>query len=471
MSWIDLERKEGVTGATALAVAAIALGYAVQLSNGNLHPEAIRYLTLALGLLLLAATSVRVPRLEALGDGPLVAVIGTGLAFQIGQLLTTSPGIYLRLPGPAALLPFYFGLAVAAVLCGAGMGQRPWAPRLRIPLLLATYFFLGAWMLRASPAPHIDVFVFQRDSAAALLAGQNPYALTFPDIYGNSQFYGPGVSVNGRLTFGFPYMPLSLLLVVPGHLLAGDYRYAQLAAMALSGGLMAYARPGRIGPLAAALFLFTPRALFVLEQGWTEPLAVLLLAATVFAACRIPRLVPWMFGLLLAIKQYLIFAVPLAYLLWPRPLPDRRGLARWAGRAVGIAAAVSLPLALWDVRAFWHDVVALQFLQPFRVEALSYLAWFARDGSARLPTGLAFLAACAGVALALWRAPRTPGGFATAMALTYAAFFAFNKQAFCNYYYFVIGTLCCAVAANPMDAAGGDVERPPGSAEPSSTPG
>ena len=26
-------------------------------------------------------------------------------------------------------------------------------------------------------------------------------------------------------------------------------------------------------------------------------------------------------------------------------------------------------------------------------------------------------------------------------------FFAFNKQAFCNYYYFVLGALCCAVAA------------------------
>ena len=27
------------------------------------------------------------------------------------------------------------------------------------------------------------------------------------------------------------------------------------------------------------------------------------------------------------------------------------------------------------------------------------------------------------------------------------AFFAFNKQAFCNYYHFVIAALCCAIAA------------------------
>ena len=45
--------------------------------------------------------------------------------------------------------------------------------------------------------------------------------------------------------------------------------------------------------------------------------------------------------------------------------------------------------------------------------------------------------------------PRTPAGFAGGVALVYFAFFAFNKQAFENYYFFVIGALCCAVALTP----------------------
>jgi hypothetical protein len=36
------------------------------------------------------------------------------------------------------------------------------------------------------------------------------------------------------------------------------------------------------------------------------------------------------------------------------------------------------------------------------------------------------------------------------MTLVGLAFFAFNKQAFCNYYYFVIATACWAVAAIRM---------------------
>ncbi len=252
--------------------------------------------------------------------------------------------------------------------------------------------------------------------------------------------------MNGRLTFGFPYPPLSLFLAIPGHLF-GDHRYSQLVAMTASGALMAYARPGRLGALAAALFLFTPRGLFVLEQSWTEPFLVFLLSATVFAACRRETWVPYLFGLFVVVKQYLVFVVPLAWLILRRPLPDRNELGRWALKALAIGAAVSLPLALWDISAFTRDVVTLQFYQPFRVDALTYPANAVRDGGSPWPTSLAFIAAGLAVGVSLLRAPRTPAGFAGAVALTYFGFFSLSKQAFCNYYYFVLGALCCAVAA------------------------
>ena len=51
------------------------------------------------------------------------------------------------------------------------------------------------------------------------------------------------------------------------------------------------------------------------------------------------------------------------------------------------------------------------------------------------------------IALALWRCPRTPAGFAAAVTVVYLTFFAFNKQAFANYYYFVVVTACWATAA------------------------
>ena len=86
---------------------------------------------------------------------------------------------------------------------------------------------------------------------------------------------------------------------------------------------------------------------------------------------------------------------------------------------------------------------------PFREDALSYLVWIYHQHGTKLPVGVAFAALGVGIGLSLWRCPRDPAGFAAAVAMGYLPFIAFNKQAFANYYYFVIGALCCAVAAIP----------------------
>ena len=261
--------------ALCLIIAAIAVGQGVQVANGNLHPESIRWLTIGCVFTFLGVVAPTHRFIEQHAEPLIVTLAGLGIAYQFTQLVTAMPGMYLRLAGLPTLVPFYSGLVVSAVLIGSGLSKKPWLGTLQLPLLLLAFIFLGRWLIQTSPAPFIDVFVFQRDGANALLTGHNPYALRYPDIYGNSPFYGEGLSVNGVLQFGYPYFPLSLLLALPGHVLFGDYRYSQLAAMVISAGLIATARPGRLGFAAAALMLFTPRAFFVLEQGWTEPYVVM----------------------------------------------------------------------------------------------------------------------------------------------------------------------------------------------------
>jgi hypothetical protein len=112
-----------------------------------------------------------------------------------------------------------------------------------------------------------------------------------------------------------------------------------------------------------------------------------------------------------------------------------------------IAAAITVPFALWNLDGFVRAVLVLQAKQPFRAEALSYVAWTAKNGVPVLPLWLGFGVLPVPFALALWRAPRTASGFASASALVFALFFAFSKQAFCNYYFFVLGLTCAALAA------------------------
>jgi hypothetical protein len=437
-------RASNATPATFLALTAVLLGQAIQVSNGNGVPEAWLPLTAACLAAALAALAPPFPFLERLGDRVPAAVLGVGLALQFSQLVTTQPGAYVRpIPG---FREFFAALAAAAVVSGAALASRPVLGRLHAPVLVALFGIAAAWMLRASYPPSIDVFVFQQQASHALLRGQNPYALTFPNIYGYTTFYGPEVADARTLHFGFPYPPLSLLLALPGALL-GDHRVCQAIACGVAAAACVAIGGGRLPLLAAATLLFTPRMFFVLEEAWTEPFGVALFALVLLGATRKSRLLPIALGLLFAWKQYTLFFLPLAALLVPRPF-TWRGYARLVAPAVGLAAAITLPFFLWSPAAFWRSVVWLQSVQPFRREALDFPAWWVGQGHAPfevIPLVLAVTSVA--TALALARRVHGPAAFAAAATFVYAFFFAFNKQSFCNYHWFVVGLAACGIAA------------------------
>ena len=437
-----------------MGLGAIALGFALQINNGSLHPIAILFLTIAVVLIFLSVLSPPGPRLFRNNYKPVEFVLVIGLLFQLGQLFVSAPGIYLQLSEISDLIPYFIGLIAVPVIMGTIFLRNAWTESARIPLLVITYLLMGVWLIKSSPNPFIDVYLFQKEGVTELLSGNNPYAMSYANIYGHSKFYGPGLADNTRLFFGFPYPPLSLLFAVPGQVFAGDYRYSQLFAICLSALFMAYARSSRLGTVAAALFLFTPRTFFVLEQGWTEPYIVLLLSAAVYFACRRPKWLAVPLGLFLVIKQYMIFTVPLLLLIIPWRLLPRKEVYKQIITMVAVGLVVSFPLAIWNLPAFWKNIVALQLRQPFRADALSYLALFSTDLPAYLTAGLSFLAAFLAIGFVLWRAPLNPSGFAAGVALVYIVFFAFNKQAFCNYYYFVVGAICCAIAATRYETPG-----------------
>ena len=123
---------------------------------------------------------------------------------------------------------------------------------------------------------------------------------------------------------------------------------------------------------------------------------------------------------------------------------------------------ITVPLFLWNPAAFWRAVVEFQFIQPFRIDALSHLVWMHN----RLPLWnlvrwTPFVLAVPATAFALWRADRSPAGFAAAFTLVNLTFVAFNKQAFYNYYYFAAATAWWAAAAagSRTAPAGGPAQR------------
>jgi hypothetical protein len=448
-----------------LILAALAVGLAIQWHDGEYTPSAVALIGIAIGCVAVAVGSFgSLFFLQRRGGGSkpqaVMLVLGFAIIVQLAALFIAWPSQDLHPAGGASLVAFRLGLI--CVTTGIVIALFTRSARLRaaaVASIVLLFVLLGFWIVHATPHPPIDVWLFERDAARELLHGRNPYAMTFPDIYHSTlpgypqPVYGPGLVAGDRCQFGFPYPPVTLLFTTLGYLLAGDPRYAQVIALGIAGLLLAGMGRGRVGVLAMALFLFTPRVFFVLGRAWTEPFAAMLLAATIFFAIRRSKWLPVGLGLFLATKQYLVLAVPLTFFL----LPEDGTWRKWIGllaRSAAVAALATLPFALWNFPAFWKSTITVQQIAPFRWDALSFIVWWGFHGHgdqvklanyAVLPAAVASLLC---LALALWRSHRGPAGFAASLSLLSLAFFAFNKQAFCNYYFFVIAALCSAIAAS-----------------------
>jgi hypothetical protein len=222
-----------------LGASAAALGVAIQVANGTLSEESFTYLNVAAGFGFAALACPRYPAQRLPLETWITGVLCAALAWQVGYLFVAPPGIYLH-PDVAGLRLFLRGLGAAVVLSGGLLQPSRCGRGAFMAGLLAIHLLLGMWILRTSREPHIDVYYFQRDSCNAILHGTNPYAITFPNIYGDATpFYGPDATWHGRLKFGLIYPPLSLFLALPGYLV-GDYRYSQLFAVEAAAALMAW---------------------------------------------------------------------------------------------------------------------------------------------------------------------------------------------------------------------------------------
>lgn len=447
------------------ALAAVILGFALQLSEGQFDLTPLKEIGLAMiaiaGVLALAsarlafrarepADAAREARLRRLG----VLALGGGCAGSLLGTLLGRPVIFLSNPqlAPLRVLALAALLILSAYLCAH---LRPAFARARFALLLVLAFALGAAVIQRSPQPWIDVWYFQQMGADALLGGRNPYAATYPNLY--SMFYDPSLLRDGGV-HGTPYPPLSLLLAVPARVLFGDIRFLHLCA--LIGCALLLARLGReagdpeAGELAGLFVALQPRALLVIELAWTDVTVLFFVLLAALAALRWwkedgerpgprPLAGAWVcgvaLGLALSIKQY----APLVLLPLFAALP-RRGWLRAAASAALVAAALALPLLIWDPYEFYFSVVRMQLVTPLRLDALSFVALAARATPLPRAAAAVGFAAAFGLVAAFW--PR-PGRFHAALATSSAAFLwflLFNKQAFCNYYFLAVGLLCAA---------------------------
>jgi hypothetical protein len=428
----------------AASAASVVVGFgciAVALALGDGH-EGIGQLALVLCAL---AAWVAAPflRLRMPWRATTLVTWALALSFAIFNLVLP-PGLYMAPSTPR--WPFY-GLTSLELALLASYGPQigsSWSPppafaHLRHALLAATALVLGAWMLRVSPAPRIDVWVVHQQGAEALLHGRS--------IYGSGVIETIDTHTFARSIDSYAYPPLNAILTTAAFALTGETRWAcliaQLVASALLWRLARRASPAgeAWGDLLAALLLFFPRGLFVLEQAWGEPLALPFLTGLGLAHARgKDKLAAALLGLLFGLKQYFVLFAPLLLL---RPgHPGRRALL-----AAAVAAATIAPFALVDPTGIWRGLVAHHLANPFRTDSLSLPATLSTLGVI-VPSWVGLATSVAPYALFVrgLRRDRNLAAVALVACLSLLCFFVFGRQAFCNYYYLVCGAALVALA-------------------------
>jgi hypothetical protein len=394
---------------------------------------------------------------ETLLLGMLIAFLTVICCLANGESETKRPYLVPGFSSDILLLNAY-GRAIKILAAGALLVaftylfermKSGWTARARFCLLVAVAIVVRILILHSSPQAivyeRMDVIRIETDAARAFFQeGKNGYTLKFPapvnDLGAASKDYG------------LPYPPTAVYPPMAFWYVFGDVRTAWVACD-LAAALMIYLlarrmRPGqgRFHELVTAAFLFMPRSLFVLENGWTEPLMAAALGgvALALATARGPLLTGCLMGVWLTSKQYVVLAIPLLIRL------RRASVNAWLWAAVA-GIALTLPFLLWDFRALVDKTLLFFFESPGRADSLSVYGAMARSGI-ELPAWASLGIWLLGVGWLTWKMPRSLAGWLFSMATSWLIFFLVGKQAFINYYYFISFTLLLAVAASPAAA-------------------
>lgn len=428
---------------SAIAVSCyVLLGFILRMTQGTFHPVMVWTLAGVLtcvGYLAFRPGAASRVSERASPAGTLAAVLFASATMLAMDPLLMTADMELSVTSGAAISLVRIASYVLAIASGlycicyfCNVPAPRFAAKLCLIVCAISLFVMRIEGVLATPEPQIDVFVTNSLACEHFLAGRNPYAQTYPDIYEGTKDYQPG----------FFYWPAYLYVAAPFYAL-GDIRLAVVAGDLLTAFFLVVLlkRAGLKGDsvwLAPLAWLACPVSLLVLELGWIDPILVVGSAALAAAlACRRMILVGVAIGFLAATKQYGALAgiVTLSW-VWAN---ERQRFGQALTAAACTFAALVGPFLIVDWRSFYDSTIAVYVTAAMRLDALSLLVWAKRTLGISINSGVLVAVYLGLIVAACWRLGHritVLRDWAGVMAFTYGAIFLLGKLAFCNYYYF-----------------------------------
>jgi hypothetical protein len=299
--------------------------------------------------------------------------------------------------------------------------------------------------------PPIDVYHFIDEGARCILNGQNPYKHLYPQIYPADkikEFYGAISGIADGIAFQ-PYMPLVLLLSVPGVLL-GDIRIVTIAAFSLIPiifYLILRESCPEMGDHKKRLLSMAPLCFplqgYFLFQSWNDVLPGLFFTLFIlFTLRKMPLLAYASLAIMIGLKQYTAFFVlPMLFLV------NFRDYKLYAAMFVFLAVPLVL-FGISDVHGLITGLVIFHLNQPFRPDSLSLAVFLNNVFGIRVFNTVTYfvIILSANVAFLLFKNDKTSdySGAVFSSYVLFSLFLLLSKQSFANYYYLLSVMLFCS---------------------------
>lgn len=248
--------------------------------------------------------------------------------------------------------------------------------------LLVLAFALRLAIVFYSPAPIIDIFYVTNGAVDSLVKKQDPYAVSYYNVYHRS---------NSQDNDTYSYLPATIFFNLPFRIIFGDVRFGYILAQILI-VFFIYKLfklkniPQKIIEFCILLFLFLPISLFVLEQTWIESILMLFLYFFIWAYYfNKQTLIYFILGVILSLKQTLF---PLVIFIFKVNFLKNYKKLFWTILTIAI---FYLPFLFWNFNAMYHNTfIALVKYKPLSF-SLSFNILYGKIFGYEAPSFLNFI--------------------------------------------------------------------------------
>ena len=285
----------------------------------------------------------------------------------------------------------------------------------------------------------IDVTVMLQKACDYFVHFKNPYDARYPDI-----FHGYYVKYYGSINY-MTYWPSVVYISSVFYFIFGDYRYAYIF-ISVVFALVIYRSRAKIGLskenalLYILLWVSNPVLAYTINRGWIDVLVTLPFFLFLHYLNTRKLILSGLFlGIVLSVKLYYLLLTPFIFIYLISHFGFKRSVY-FVAVCAGIFSATIVPFLVFDAHQFYQSTITFYSgMKLARPDSLSWVSYLTRLNLELISEGTYFsLASIIGLCIWFMFCNKTITRLIEFSSVALMIFFMCARQAFCNYYLFVL---------------------------------